>query len=149
MAKMTVTRNYWVDWICAFDKYPTQKEIGIHKKFVRDYIAIYLSGFGKTRAIPEIELWDRKQIKWNRLAATRSATSKKLDVDDQLFIKQAMKIPSSYWNKILKVEWEQLGSKPMLFAFRAYFEDNNRRYTETRSSMTPPQPPPPPGSSQS
>jgi len=145
MANVTVTRNYWVDWICAFDRYPTQKEIAKHKKWLIDYIKKYLST-GKTRAIQEFERWDIKQNQWVPINPLGSKAIRGLDPEDGAFIKWAMNTPSSYWEKILKIEWEQLGPRPMVFAFRAYFEDDDRRYTETRSTLNPPTPPPPPGS---
>src|SRR4030095_15581718 len=122
MARMTVTRNFWVDWICAFDRYPTQNEIDVQKKFLLDYVDVYLSDQENIKAPEGLLRWDKPQMRW---LPHNAKSPVKLSSEEQSSIAFSKKIPKGYWRKILKVEWEQVCSKPFIFAFRLYFEDNN------------------------
>lgn len=143
MAKMIITRGYWVDWICVFDKQPNIKEIRAEQARIVKYLQNYLTRvMSKTKDpnVPcvfdeEILEWDAKKLDWGPL---------KSKIKDSGAVMKGKEIN---WLKALKWEWDQISSRPLVFNFKAYFEDKGLRFTaDTKGSMTPPPPPPPPGS---
>jgi hypothetical protein len=144
MATMTTTRSYWVDWICVFDKQPSVTELKSNQAKIIQYLKNYLNGLtkkspkGSTGAsntvFNEVLLeWDAKKLIWGPL---------KSKIKNQGNIMLGSK---NNWIKMLRWEWDQISSKPLVFNFKAYFEGNGIRYTDVRGTMTPPPPPPPSG----
>lgn len=140
MATMNTTRSYWVDWICTFDKQPTASDIKKKHTQMKKYIVGYLNDLPKqsikntkNNSAPldeKWEEWDTAILKW---VPSDSAPKGLKD--------------SNYWIQTLKIEWDQINSKPLVYNCKAYFEDKSWRYTgERKGSMTPPKPPDPPGS---
>ena len=141
MSIMNTTRSYWVDWICTFDNQPKAWDIKkIHaqmKKYIIDYLndlpKISLKNT-KNKSAPLDEKWEE----WNTAELKWLPCEKK---------KKKTGGDSNYWIQTLKIEWDQISFKPLIYNCKAYFEDKNKRYTgEQKGSMTPPKPPDPPGS---
>lgn len=141
MATMNTTRSYWVDWICTFDKQPSASDIKKKHAKMEKYIVGYLNDLtkkslkdtkGSSATLDEKwEAWDSVKLRWRPSVSAQKTPG----ITD-----------SKYWIQMLKIEWDQINSKPLVYNCKAYFENKYRRYTgEQKGSMTPPKPPDPPG----
>ena len=149
---MYTNRCYWVDWICVFNQKPSAKDLGSFMKKMKLYLENYLKGLRSkaTKGIggvnttvfaEEVKLWNRSKLTWET-PSTPEAIKKTRDI-----LTKREQIGKNKWIDMLKWEWDQLSSEQeLVFNFKAYFENNSKRYTlETKGTMTPPPPPPPPG----
>jgi hypothetical protein len=143
MAKMTTKRCYWVDWICTFDVTPTPATLKKNKAGLELYLITYLKTLStksnkKSKAIFET-VFDEKPLEWDQFKRTWGPLrSKSIPSGTMLGTK-------INWISALKWEWDQLNMDPLVFNFKAYFQNKGIRFTDIRGSMTPPPPPPPPG----
>jgi len=143
---MITTRSYWVDWICVFNRQPSPTDLKNHQANLIQYLKKYLDGLSKKAAkgisAVHVSVFNEKLEQWYPAELTWGPPASKLKNTGSILLGAKNK-----WVNILKWEWDQVSSKPLVFNFKAYFETNGKRYTaETKGSMTPPPPPPPPGS---
>ena len=71
---MNTTRSYWVDWICTFDKKPSESDIKKKHVKMEKYIVGYLNDLPKktlentkgnsTTLDEKWEAWDPVKLRW-------------------------------------------------------------------------------------